>query len=218
MIWGPPEIDMSGENEHALQSEESAWKWSWSWRGRCTDSSSTRPICTTSVSPFSWENIWAYSWCLRWCYCWLTNSCRTLLWLHGLQPTRLFCSWNFPGKNIPVGTHFLLQGIFLTQGSNSCLLQSGRFFCLRYYIKRDIENQRVIISKESNMVGCMTQVLGPGALGRTRGIGWRGRWERGSGWGIHVNPWLIHVSVWRKPLKCCEVFGLQLITKNKLIN
>ena len=21
------------------------------------------------------------------------------------------------------------------------------------------------------------------------------RWERGSGWGIHVNPWLIHVNV-----------------------
>ena len=39
------------------------------------------------------------------------------------------------------------------------------------------------------------QVLGPGALGRPRGIRWRGRWEGGSGWGIHVNPWLIHVNV-----------------------
>ena len=43
--------------------------------------------------------------------------------------------------------------------------------------------------------GCMRQVLQPGALGRPRGIGWRGRWERGSGWGINVNPWLIHVNV-----------------------
>ena len=24
---------------------------------------------------------------------------------------------------------------------------------------------------------------------------WRGRWEGGSGWGIHVYPWLIHVNV-----------------------
>ena len=31
--------------------------------------------------------------------------------------------------------------------------------------------------------------------GKTRGIGCRGRWEGGSGWGIHVNPWLIHVNV-----------------------
>ena len=42
--------------------------------------------------------------------------------------------------------------------------------------------------------GCMRQVLRPGALGRPRGIGWRGRWEGGSGWGIHVNPWLIHTN------------------------
>ena len=27
----------------------------------------------------------------------------------------------------------------------------------------------------------MRQALGPGALGRPRGIGWRGRWEGGSG-------------------------------------
>ena len=39
------------------------------------------------------------------------------------------------------------------------------------------------------------QVLGPGALGRAKEIGSRGNWEGGSGWGIHVNPWLIHVSV-----------------------
>ena len=32
-------------------------------------------------------------------------------------------------------------------------------------------------------------------LGRPRGIGWRGRWEGGSGWGILLNPWLIHVNV-----------------------
>ena len=40
--------------------------------------------------------------------------------------------WNSPGKNTGVGYHYLLQGIFLTQGSNSCLLLSpalaDRFF------------------------------------------------------------------------------------------
>ena len=62
--------------------------------------------------------------------------------------------------------------------------------------------------------GCMRQVLGPGALGRPRGIGWRGRWEEGSGWGIHVNPWLIHVNVWQEPLQYCKVISLQLIKIN----
>ena len=49
-------------------------------------------------------------------------------------------------------------------------------------------------------VGCMRHALGPGALGRPIGIGWRGRWEGGSGWGTHVNPWHFstpaHTSSW----------------------
>ena len=36
----------------------------------------------------------------------------------GLKPTRLRRPWDFPGKSTGVGCHFLLQGIFLTQGSN----------------------------------------------------------------------------------------------------
>ena len=38
---------------------------------------------------------------------------------HGLQPTRLLCPWDFPGKNTGVGCHFLLQGIFPDQGSET---------------------------------------------------------------------------------------------------
>ena len=57
----------------------------------------------------------------------------------------------------------------------------------------------------------MRQVLRAGALGRPRGMGWGGRWEGGSGWGTHVNLWLIHVSVWQKPLQYYKVISLQLI-------
>ena len=64
-------------------------------------------------------------------------------------------------------------------------------------------------------VGCIRQVLGPGALGILRGIGWRGRWEKGLGWWIHVNPWLIHVNVFQKPLQYCKVISLQLIKMNE---
>ena len=41
---------------------------------------------------------------------------------HGLKPTRLLYLWNSPGKNTGVRCHSLLQGIFLTQGSNPGLL------------------------------------------------------------------------------------------------
>ena len=49
--------------------------------------------------------------------------------------------------------------------------------------------------------------------------GWGG--EGGSGRGIHVNPWLIHVNVWQKPLQYCKVISLQLVKingKRKKIN
>ena len=39
-----------------------------------------------------------------------------------LEPTRLLCPWYFSGKNTGVGCHAYLQGIFSTQGWNSCLL------------------------------------------------------------------------------------------------
>ena len=41
---------------------------------------------------------------------------------HRLWPARLICPWNSPGRNTEVGSHSLLQGIFLTQGSNPGLL------------------------------------------------------------------------------------------------
>ena len=58
----------------------------------------------------------------------------------------------------------------------------------------------------------------------TSAQGWRtGKTQRdgverevggGSGWGIHVNPWLIHVNVWQKTPHYCKVISLQLIKIN----
>ena len=50
--------------------------------------------------------------------------------------------------------------------------------------------------------------------------GWDGEgvWEGASGWGAHVNPWLIHVNVWEKPLQYCKVISLQLIKINEKKN
>ena len=41
--------------------------------------------------------------------------------LRGLQPSKLLCPWDFPGKNTGMGCHFLPQGIFPTQGLKPCL-------------------------------------------------------------------------------------------------
>ena len=39
--------------------------------------------------------------------------------------------------------------------------------------------------------------------------------KKGLGWGTHVNPWLIHVNVWQKPLQYYKVISLQLIQVNE---
>ena len=41
----------------------------------------------------------------------------------GLLLTKLLCPEDSPGKNTGMDSHFLLQGILQTQGSNLCLLR-----------------------------------------------------------------------------------------------
>ena len=54
----------------------------------------------------------------------MSSSSRT----HGPSPARLFCPQDFLGKNTGVGCHFLLQGIFPTQGLNPHLNWTCRLF------------------------------------------------------------------------------------------
>ena len=51
----------------------------------------------------------------------VAQLCLTLL-QHHVVAHQLLCPWDFPGKNTSMDYHFLLPGIFLTQGFNLCLL------------------------------------------------------------------------------------------------
>ena len=74
------------------------------------------------------------------------------------------------------------------------------------------------------ILSSVKQIASPGWMHETSARGWytgmtqrdgMGRvWEGGSGWGTHVDPWLIHVNVWQKPLQYCKVISLQLIKIN----
>ena len=48
--------------------------------------------------------------------CLIAQSCLTLCNL--IDYTRLLCPWHFSSNNMRVDCHFLLEGIFLTQGLN----------------------------------------------------------------------------------------------------
>ena len=78
----------------------------------------------------------------------MSNSVRPHRW----QPTKLLCPWDSPGKNTGVGCHFLLQGIFPTQGLNSGLLHHRQIlYCLSHqealYISQCVYfNPKVLVS------------------------------------------------------------------------
>ena len=54
--------------------------------------------------------------CVCVCVCVSCSVMSNSLWSHELQPARLLCPWDSPGKSTGVGSHCLLQGIFLNQG------------------------------------------------------------------------------------------------------
>ena len=63
------------------------------------------------------------------------------LWPHELQPTRLLCPWDSPGKNTGVGCPFFLQGIFPIQELDWSLLH-GRWI-LYHWATRDMYNLKI---------------------------------------------------------------------------
>ena len=60
--------------------------------------------------------------------CSVTSVVSDSLQPYGLQPTRLLCPWDFPGKTAGVSGCALLQGVFQTQGLNCISCIAGGFF------------------------------------------------------------------------------------------
>ena len=77
--------------------------------------------CTTRQFPESRFLNYLFN-CVCVCVCMCARLCPTLCDPMDCSPARLLCPWNFPGKNTGVDCHFLLEGIFPTQGSNLYLL------------------------------------------------------------------------------------------------
>ena len=97
---------------HPLLSHTVVWRSDWVWKQAARAQ-------TTVVSLLTMWSLETYSMPLS-----SSAVCSAVLnhvWLFW-NPTRLFCPWNFLVKNTEMGCYFLLQGIFLTQGSNLCLL------------------------------------------------------------------------------------------------
>ena len=140
----------------------------------------------------------------------LLFSCQIVsnsLWPHGLQHTRLPCPSLSPynklldfmceiiSENPPFPGWVLMKQQW--ERKDFILGEKARVGCF----KRTASKHEYYLgwNRSPAQVGCMRQALGPGALGKPRGSGWRGRWEGGFGWGTRVNPWLFHFNVWQNP-------------------
>ena len=65
--------------------------------------------------------------------------------------------------------------------------------------------------KQIASTGSMTETGCSGLVHWDDPEGWDGEGDgRGSGWGTHVKPWLIHTNVRQKPLQYYKVISLQL--------
>ena len=119
---------------HYLISILSAFHWVL-WRGPLGGSQrkTVFPVKRTSQS-FGWE-VWGppgasqLIWRLRErVYCSVVSNS---LPSYGLQPARLLCPWDAPGKITGLGCHSLLQGVFPTQVPNPDLLHCRHvLYCL----------------------------------------------------------------------------------------
>ena len=75
-------------------------------------------------------------------------------WPHGLYPTRLLCSWNFPSKNTAVGCHFL-RSQPRDQTHISCVSYTGRQFLYQ------LSHQGIPVSfffVNSNQISCPVRI------------------------------------------------------------
>ena len=74
----------------------------------------------------------------------------------GLYPARFFPPWDFVGNSTGVGCHFLLQGIFPTQGSNPGLPHCSRIAGRRLTVwaTREAHTRGLDSSHISALSGC----------------------------------------------------------------
>ena len=87
------------------------------------------------------------------CHSVVSDSCDPVDWL---QPTRLLCSWDFPGKCTGMVCHFLLQGIFPIQGLNQGLLLGRKILhCLPSRDRSGYLNLRLLLC----LISWLPQIL-----------------------------------------------------------
>ena len=120
------------------------------------------PWLRVNPGPLRWEcslshwatrevlrNSWKQPSSLCCCCCSVAQASLTLCDPTDCSPLRLLCPGDFPGKNIGVGCHFLLQGIFLTQRLNLNLPHCRQIL---YYLSQQGSSQFSLLICKFNAI------------------------------------------------------------------
>ena len=143
---------------------------------------------------------------------------------HSLGPTRLLHPWDSPGESTGVGCHFLLQGIFPTQGSNPSLLHCRQTL----YPLNHQGSRRGCAAAERRAHPLCRVPAGAGTAATCRGrhthisehsprgssrVGGALYWERAGAWGQRLFsnlPSIVERTVWGCPQARVLLFLLLL--------
>ena len=74
---------------------------------------------------------------------------------------RLFCPWDFPGKNARVGCHFLLQQVFLTPGWThiSCSSCTGSQILYHWATRESLTLENICKQKQIKIYTYLSQII-----------------------------------------------------------
>ena len=139
----------------------------------------------------------------------------TTLWDPRLQPAKLFCPWDSPGKNTGVGCHALLQQIFATKGWNPWLRSpalAGRFSTTSATLEALLQIHQLVKSITLWLLFWASQVAqrvkNLPAMQETwvQSLGWKDPLEKGRATHSSILAWRIP---WRKEPWGYKSMGLQ---------
>ena len=75
------------------------------------------------------------------------------LWPQGLQPIKILCLWNSPGKNAGLGSQSLFEGTFLTQDPTWVACTAGNLLGFEVISSLDTFQIKLMLTSECKSLG-----------------------------------------------------------------
>ena len=121
-----------------------------------------------------------------------------------MQPNGLYSPWNSPGQNTGVGSCFLLQGIFPTQGSNPGLSHCRQIL---YHLSHQgsPSSIRVVSSAYPRLLIFLPAILIPACVSSSPAFRMLYPVSKLNNQGDNIQPWCTPFPIWNQCVVPCPV-------------